>query len=87
MTDIKKLFSAVIVVGVAATSIALWGVGLLKSPLFDPGMHQEQLFVARYKKNNAPDLTAEKTLSEAYYQRYQVGQVSSEAFPHYHQCL
>jgi len=71
MTDKGNFFRAVIVTGVAATSIAVWGIGLLKSPLFDPVMHREQLFVARYKKNNAPDHIVEKTLSEAYYKRYQ----------------
>lgn len=59
-----------VTVTVLTVSCVIWLIGFLQSPLFRPEIHQERLLAEKYSKEQAPDYLAEKSLAEAYWQRY-----------------
>lgn len=63
---IRLLVSAAVLI----SSTVIWGVGLKQSPLFQPEIQKEFLYVKRYKMEHTPDRLAEKILAEAYWLRY-----------------
>jgi hypothetical protein len=53
-----------------AVSLALWGRGLLQSPLAEPRLIQEERYLEAFVDTASPDRQREKLLAEAYWRRY-----------------
>lgn len=70
MTKRAQRINFWISVVVLISSAVIWAAGLFQSPLFNPEILQERLFVQRYQKEHASDHLAEKILAEAYWKRY-----------------
>lgn len=55
---------------VAPLSLIVWLYGFALSPLFEPEQFKQQQYLHTFLRDNAPDLTAERVVAEAYWRRY-----------------
>lgn len=66
----RRLFKILVPILVLGSSLTLYLLGLIHSPLLHPEQLAERRYVEHFLQQNAPDLEQERKLAEAYWRRY-----------------